>query len=130
MSEQFETTQDILHDPLDRFEQLAYQLFSSLSQTGLRATPAPSIDAFLETDAVLAKALATARSHQQNQKIIESLSAEILGLDTKLRDVWTSLDDAHKELGAIVEEGKVRLKEIDSASKGVYLSALFTRQPY
>ncbi|KAF8606005.1 hypothetical protein BDV93DRAFT_34037 [Ceratobasidium sp. AG-I] len=114
----FETTQDILHAPLDHFEQLAQQLFSSLSQSGLRAPPLPNIDTFLETDAALAKALATARSHQQNQKLIEELSAEILGLDSKLRDVWTSLDEAHKELGAIVEEGEVRLKEIDSASKG------------
>ena len=114
----FETTQDILHAPLDHFEQLAQQLFSSLSQSGLRAPPPPSIDTFLETDAALAKALATARSHQQNQKLIEELSAEILGLDSKLRGVWTSLDEAHKELGAIVEEGEVRLKEIDSSSKG------------
>ncbi|KAG9118655.1 hypothetical protein FRC07_006726 [Ceratobasidium sp. 392] len=114
----FETTQDIIHDPLDKFENLAHQLFSSLSQTGLRGPPPPNIDAFLETDAALAKALATAREHQKNQKLIESLSEEILGLDSKLRDVWTSLDEAHKELGVIVEEGEVRLKEIEAASKG------------
>ncbi|KAG8683949.1 hypothetical protein FRC08_013981 [Ceratobasidium sp. 394] len=115
---QLETTQDIIHDPLDKFEHLNYQLFSSLSQSGLRAPPPPNIDAYLEIDAALAKALATAREHQKNQKMIELLSEEILGLDAKLRDVWTSLDEAHKELGVIVEEGEVRLKEIEAASKG------------
>ncbi|KAG8748389.1 hypothetical protein FRC10_005936 [Ceratobasidium sp. 414] len=113
-----ETTQDLIHDPLDRFENINYQLFSSLSLTGLRAPPPPNIDAYLEIDAALAQALATAREHQKNQKMIESLSEEILGLDSKLRDVWTSLDEAHKELGVIVEEGEVRLKEIEAASKG------------
>ncbi|QRV88917.1 hypothetical protein RhiJN_16935 [Ceratobasidium sp. AG-Ba] len=113
-----ETTQDIIHEPLDKFEALTHALFASLSQTGLRGPPLPNIDDFLATDAVLAKALATAREHQKNQKIIESLSEEILGLDAKLRGVWTSLDEAHKELGVIVEEGEVRLKEIEAASKG------------
>ncbi|KAG8692963.1 hypothetical protein FRC09_010838 [Ceratobasidium sp. 395] len=114
----FETTQDIIHDPLDKFETISHQLFSSLSQTIPRGPPPPSIDAFLETDATLARAMAIAREHQKNQKMIESLSEEILGLDSKLRSVWTSLDEAHKELGVIVEEGEVRLKEIEAASKG------------
>ncbi|CAE6530261.1 unnamed protein product [Rhizoctonia solani] len=116
-----ETTQDLIHAPLTNFETLTHSLFASISQSGLRSQTqqqAPHISSFLETDSILAQALATAREHQVNQKLIEELSAEVLELDEKLRGVWTSLDEAHKELGDIVEEGEKRLKEIESATKG------------
>jgi hypothetical protein len=118
-----ETTQDLIHAPLTTFETLTHSLFTSLSQSGLRTQTqqqAPHISSFLETDSVLAQALATAREHQVNQKLIDDLSAEILELDEKLRSVWSSLDEAHKELGGIVEEGEKRIKEIELSSKGEY----------
>ncbi|KAJ1306855.1 hypothetical protein OPQ81_007840 [Rhizoctonia solani] len=116
-----ETMQDLIHTPLTNFETLTHSLFVSLSQSGLRShnqQQAPHISSFLETDSLLARALATAREHQVNQKMIEELSAEVLELDDKLRGVWNSLDEAHKELGGIVEEGEKRIKEMESAAKG------------
>ncbi|KAF8757523.1 Vitamin-D-receptor interacting Mediator subunit 4 [Rhizoctonia solani] len=111
-----ETTQDLIHAPLTTFETLTHSLFSSLSQSGLRTQTqqqAPHISTFLETDLVLAQALATAREHQANQKLIEDLSTEVLELDEKLRTVWSSLDEAHKELGGIVEEERRGLRKLN-----------------
>ncbi|QRW17145.1 hypothetical protein RhiXN_05147 [Rhizoctonia solani] len=93
-----ETTQDLIHAPLTTFETLTHSLFSSLSQSGLRTQTqqqAPHISTFLETDLY-----------------------RVLELDEKLRTVWSSLDEAHKELGGIVEEGEKRIKEIELSAKG------------
>ena len=112
---------DILLAPLDELQKLSHQLFLSLAPSTSKAPPPPPTEAFLACDASLAAALQTARTHQINQSIIESLKTEILSLELDLRSVWTELEEGKRELETIIEEGEERLAAIAKAKEGMFL---------
>jgi len=63
----------------------------------------------------MASALQEARIHQSNQRRIDELKDEVLGLEARLRDIWYKLDQGKKELEEILEDGEERLAAIDRA---------------
>jgi len=117
-SESFQTTHGLLLKPLNRFEKCAEELFRSLSVPNSSRPAGPSPDDLLAADAELAAALQQVRRHEVNQRRVEQLKDEVLDLDSKLRHVWSTLEESRKELEDVLEEGDLRLKEMDSVAKG------------
>ncbi|KAH8116261.1 vitamin-D-receptor interacting mediator subunit 4-domain-containing protein [Phellopilus nigrolimitatus] len=106
---------DTLLAPLDALQQLSNTLFLSLSPAQTKPPPPPPIEAFVLADTALAAALQQARVHQLNQRRIEALSADVLGLEKRLREVWTELERGRKELEEVIQEGEERVEAIKKA---------------
>lgn len=113
---------DAFLKPLDKLQKLSHSLFQSLAPTQSRAPLPPPIEEFFEADAALAAALQQARVHQVNQRRIEDLITEVLGLEARLREVWAELEKGKRELEEIIEEGDERVHAIDKAKDGTLLS--------
>lgn len=109
---------DALIAPLDRLQKLSHTLFLALSPAQTKPPPAPPIEIFIEADAELAAALHQARIHQLKQRRIESLTAEVLDLEGRLREIAAELDRGKRELEEMIEEGVERVKAIKKAKDG------------
>lgn len=109
---------DILLTPLDKLQKLSQTLFLSLGPAQSKPPPPPGIFEFQEVDHALNSALQLARVHQINQGRIEELKSEVLGLEARLREVWSELEQGKRDLEEIIEEGDVRLKAIEKAKAG------------
>ncbi|THH10749.1 hypothetical protein EW145_g1117 [Phellinidium pouzarii] len=103
--------------PLDALQKLSLTLFLSLSPAQTRPPPSPPLEAFIEVDVALAAALQQVRVHQLNQLRIEALTSEVLGLETRLREVRAELEKGKQELEEIIEDGDVRVNAIAEAKK-------------
>ncbi|KAI5124208.1 hypothetical protein M0805_005058 [Coniferiporia weirii] len=108
---------DALLAPLDVLQRLSHTLFLSLSPAQTKPPPPPPIEAFIEADTALAAALQQARIHQVNQRRIDSLTAEVLGLEARLREVRTELEKGRRELEEIIEEGDERIEAVGKAKE-------------
>jgi len=62
--------------------------------------------------------LQEARVHQSKQREIDELTAEVLELDSHLREIITFLADGKDMLAEIIAQGDERLQAIELASKG------------
>ena len=69
----------------------------------------------MAVDMTLASALQRARVHQLNQRRIEELTAEVLGLDGRVRDICEALEIGKRELEEIIVEGETRIEAIAKA---------------
>lgn len=112
-----------LLEPLDALQKLTHTLFLSLSPPQTKPPPPPAIEAFIEADIKLAEELHKARTHQQNQRRIDALFAEVLDLEMQLREVRAELEKGKRELEVIIEEGDSRVESIRKAKEGVFLVA-------
>lgn len=108
-----------LLEPLDALQKLSHTLFLSLSPPQTKPPPPPPIEAFIEADATLATALHKSRIHQLNQRRIDGLFAEVLGLERQLREIRAELEQGKRELEKIIEEGDERVTSIHKAKEGV-----------
>lgn len=104
--------------PLNELQALAHTLFLSLSPPQSKPPPPPSISSFVECDKALASAINLAYVHQNKQRQIDALEAEILNLDAQWREICAELATGKAELEELIEEGDVRIKAIDEAKKG------------
>ena len=111
---------DTLLEPLNTLQKLSHTLFLSLSPAQNKPPQPPPIEAFIEADANLAIALQQARIHQVNQRKIVALTAEVLELENRLRDIWMELEKGKRELEETIEEGDERVKAIEKAKDGTY----------
>lgn len=109
---------DALLAPLDRLQKLSQTLFLALSPPSTKPPPPPPIEAFIEADADLASVLHQTRIHQRKQRQIESLTAEVLSLESRLREIASELERGKMELEEMIEEGNGRVKSIEKAKEG------------
>ncbi|KAI0046973.1 hypothetical protein FA95DRAFT_1582829 [Auriscalpium vulgare] len=109
------STTNLLLNPLNHIQDLAHLLFLSLSPARNKPPPAPPVAAFLDADAALAAAVATARAHQARQRRIDALKAEILALEGTWRAVVEQLEEGRRELHSVIVEGEARIKAIEQA---------------
>ena len=110
----------VLLDPVDQLEALSQNLLRSLApppSSTSKPPLAPPISSFLECDIKLADAVQEARIHQAKQREIDELTAEVLQLDSHLREIVTFLADGKDALAEIIAQGDERLHAIDLASK-------------
>lgn len=108
----------ILLEPLNTLQKLSHTLFLSLSPAQNKPPPPPPTDAFIEADVALASALQKTRLHQVNQRKIVALTAEVLELESRLRDIWMELEKGKRDLEEVIEEGNERVKAIGKAKEG------------
>lgn len=114
---------EILLEPLNQLQTLSQQLFLSLGPPQARPPPPPSISSFLSVDAALAAAVQLSRIHQVKQRKIEQLKGEVLDLHRRWRLIVQELEEGRKELGVMVKEGDERIKAIEDAKAGMFISA-------
>ncbi|KAJ4000829.1 vitamin-D-receptor interacting mediator subunit 4-domain-containing protein [Lentinula boryana] len=107
----------LLLKPLNEMETLAQTLFLSLSAPGQIKPPPPRVDAFLACDQALAAAVNLSYKHQVKQRKIERLKAEILGLDSRWRQICVELETEKRVLEEMIEEADERLESIEQAKK-------------
>ena len=112
---------DILLAPLNELQALAHTLFLSLSPPQSKPPPPPPLSAFIDCDKALAAAINKAHVHQVKQRKIDVLETEILQLEAQWRSICTQLASGKAELEEIIEEGDIRIKAIDEATKGTSL---------
>jgi mediator of RNA polymerase II transcription subunit 4 len=117
-----ESMKDRLAKPLDELQQLANQLFLSLSPPSAKRPPPPTTESFLESDTKLAEAVRIARMHQVKHARVEELKTEVIALEKKLLDLFDGLEEGRLELKEILEEAEIRLKAIDKAKKGTIVT--------
>ncbi len=115
-------------EPLDTLGALSHQLFLSLSPPHTKPPPPPPLEAFLAADVQLSNTLQKARVHQRNQRRIEALKTDILALETNLRDVWREMEKGKRELEEIIEEGDTRIKAMEKAKEGAFMSLFIVNQ--
>lgn len=115
----------ILLEPLNTLQKLSHTLFLSLSPAQNKPPPPPPIEAFIEADAALANALQKTRLHQVNQRKIVTLAAEVLELESRLRDIWMELEKGKRDLEEVIEEGNERVKAIGKAKEGTSINFRF-----
>ncbi|KAL5531503.1 hypothetical protein ACEPAG_4380 [Sanghuangporus baumii] len=108
---------DALLGPLDKLQKLSQTLFLALSPPSTKPPPPPPIEAFIEADAELATILQQARIHQCKQRRIESLTAEMLDLEGRLREMAAELERGKRELEEMIEEGDERVRAIEKAKE-------------
>ncbi|EJD07387.1 uncharacterized protein FOMMEDRAFT_100587 [Fomitiporia mediterranea MF3/22] len=108
---------EIILAPLEKLQKLSNTLFLALGPAQSKPPPPPPIEAFIEMDAELAAALQQARVHQLKQRRIEALSAEVLDLEGRLREISTELEQGKQELEEMIEEGDERVKAIQKAKE-------------
>jgi len=112
-----ESMTSILLEPLTGLNALAQALFISLGPPQSRPPAPPPLEAFLNCDATLAQAVATAHAHQVRQRRIVALLQEIEGLDTQWREVCAGLEHSKTKLEDILGEGEERIKAISAAKE-------------
>jgi len=115
----------LLLDPLNHLNNVAQQLFQSLSPPHNKPPRPPPIAALGTADAALADAVQLAHLHQKKQQRIEALKAEVLSLESSWRTVIMQLEEGRRDLEAIITEGDVRLDAIEQAKAGT--AAAFVR---
>jgi mediator of RNA polymerase II transcription subunit 4 len=117
----------LLLGPLNHLNNVAQQLFQSLSPSHTKPPLPPPIAALANADAALADAVQLVHLHQQKQQRIEALKAEVLSLESSWRSVIMQLEEGRRDLEAIISEGDVRLDAIEQAKAGTAacLRALF-----
>jgi len=108
----------LLLDPLNHLNNVAQQLFQSLSPPHNKPPPPPPIAALANADAALAEAIQLAHLHQKKQQRIETLKAEILSLEASWCTVIMQLEEGRRDLEAIILEGDVHLDAIEQANAG------------
>ncbi|OCB85471.1 hypothetical protein A7U60_g7480 [Sanghuangporus baumii] len=108
---------DAFLGPLDKLQKLSQTLFLALSPSSTKPPPPPPIEAFIEADAELAAVLQQARIHQYKQRRIESLSAEVLNLEGRLREMAAELERGKRELEEMIEEGDECVMAIEKAKQ-------------
>lgn len=120
----------ILLEPLNTLQKLSHTLFLSLSPAQNKPPPPPPIEAFIDADAALANALQKTRLHQVNQRKIVALTAEVLELESRLRDVWMELEKGKRDLEEVIEEGNERVKAIEKAKEGASIVYFSGARPF
>lgn len=114
----------LLLDPLNHLNNVAQQLFQSLSPPHNKPPPPPPITALANADAALVDAVQLAHLHQKKQQRIEALKAEVLSLESSWRTVIMQLEEGRRDLEAIISEGNVRLDAIEQAKAGIVVCGL------
>lgn len=66
-----------------------------------------------------------ARTHQAKQRRIEELKREVMGLDERWREIVEELENGRRDLEGTIREGDERIKGIEKAKDGVFISILF-----
>ena len=118
-----ESITDILNVPLQDLQTLSQTLFHSLSPTQARPPPVPPLQAFLDVDARLAEAVKLARIHQIRQRQIERLKDEVVKLEEGWRDSVKELMDGKTLLEGVLAEADERVKAIEEAKAGTFISS-------
>lgn len=116
----------LLLGPLNHLNNVAQQLFQSLSPPHNKPPPPPPIAALANADAALAEAIQLAHLHQKKQQRIEALKAEVLSLESSWRTVIMQLEEGRRDLEAMISEGDVRLDAIEQAKAGMAACGLWS----
>jgi mediator of RNA polymerase II transcription subunit 4 len=103
-------------EQLNELQALSQKLFLSLGPPQAKPPPIPPISAFLECDAKLSAILARTYTHQMKQMRIEQLKNDIIGLDTRWRDICLELEQDQSQLEAIIKEGEKRIEAAELAT--------------
>jgi mediator of RNA polymerase II transcription subunit 4 len=105
--------------PLLHLNNLSESSLHSLESTSNphRTPLRPRLTEFVNVDSQITDALDEARIHQAKQREICHLATEILGLNTHLRNIITSLVEGRNRLQDMIEEGETILHTSEEASK-------------
>jgi len=103
-------------------------LFDSLhSQNPAKPLPFPHPADFLQCDENLAAAIQLVHLHQVKTKKIESLTVDLLTLQSEWRDICIEMQVGKSELETLIREGEERITAIHDAKLGTDKSSFTPR---